>query len=264
MCKIHVFHSWSTVDPPNVEEEGENKNVVENEIVEEESDPSVNLDDNESLVDMFEKLGEAKKYTARKRVLNAKGTDKGKKKINVDSGIDDNGDESWYDNEDESANESSDMGDLNDNYSDEEFADMRTIREEIRKEHDQLFNEQSHFIKDSLVGYKNTDEGMFNDNNSTDNLYGDKIRRNPNWKLSEMKKEFKRVLKVEVFDAKCCRVRKRALSGVEEEIKKHYSGLRRFGGEILRGNKENTVKICTTRVNEGDAPHFQRMYVCYA
>ncbi|KAK1389039.1 hypothetical protein POM88_017217 [Heracleum sosnowskyi] len=202
MCKIHVFHSWSTVDPSIVEEEGENENVVENEIVEEESVPAVNLDDNESLGDMFEnvctnddnvenahKSGDnmdakgtekgnavrrSKKYTARKRVLSSKGTDKGKKKINVDSGIDDCGDESWYDNEDESANESSDVGDLNDNYSDEEFADMRTIREEIRKEHDQLFNEQSQFIKDSLVGYKNTDEGMFNDNNSTDSgdIYG--------------------------------------------------------------------------------------------
>ena len=49
-----------------------------------------------------------------------------------------------------------------------------------------------------------------------------------------------------------------------EEIKKHYEGLRKFGGEILRSNKENTVKIQTTRVNDGDAPHFQRMYVCYA
>ncbi|KAK1367676.1 hypothetical protein POM88_033768 [Heracleum sosnowskyi] len=202
MCKIHVFHSWSTVDPPNVEEEGENENVIENEIVEKKSDPTVNLNDNESLGDMFEKVctdddnGEnahksgdnmdaegtekgnavrrSKKYTARNRVINVKGTYKGNKKINVDSGIDDSGDGSWYDNEDESANESSDVGDLNDNYSDEEFADMRTIREEIRKEHDQLFKEQSQLIKDSLVGYKNTDEGMFNDNNLTYNadIYG--------------------------------------------------------------------------------------------
>ncbi|KAK1386825.1 hypothetical protein POM88_015003 [Heracleum sosnowskyi] len=326
----------------------------------------------------------SKKYTVRKRVINVKGTNKGKKKINVDNGTDDSGNESWYDSEDDSANESSDVGGLNDNYSDEEFADMRTIREEIKKEHDQLFNEQSQFIKYSFVGYKNTYERMFNDNNSTDNgniygmgsqeksdvdenyayvgpstigknkrvnepfnpctsgkdikwrcglifgskqelktvvmvfsiaigrplryrvdgqhmihvvcaegcpfrmwvsymekfegwqiktlfddynciyhfsnklvtvkyladLYGDRIGRNHNWKLSEMKEEFMRVLKVEVCDAKCCRVRKRALSGVEEEMKKHYSGLRRFGGEILRSNKENTVKICTTRVNE--------------
>ncbi|XP_074352513.1 uncharacterized protein LOC141691646 [Apium graveolens] len=45
---------------------------------------------------------------------------------------------------------------------------------------------------------------------------------------------------------------------------KHYAGLRRFGGEILRSNKENTVKISTTRMNEQDSPCFQRFYVCYA
>ena len=28
-------------------------------------------------------------------------------------------------------------------------------------------------------------------------------------------------------------------------------------------NKDNTVKISTTRENEGDAPHFKRFYVCY-
>lgn len=78
-----------------------------------------------------------------------------------------------------------------------------------------------------------------------------------------MQEEFKRVLKVEVCDAKCCRVRKRALSGIIEEMVKHYAGLRRFWGEILRSNKENTVKICTTRVNEQDAPCFQRFYVCH-
>lgn len=87
------------------------------------------------------------------------------------------------------------------------------------------------------------------------------IRRNPNWKLTEMQEEFKRVLKVEVYGAKCCRVRQMALSGVQEEMKKHYAGLRRFGGEI---NRENTVKICTIRQNEEDLPQFQRFYVCYA
>ncbi|XP_074327447.1 uncharacterized protein LOC141665343 [Apium graveolens] len=94
-------------------------------------------------------------------------------------------------------------------------------------------------------------------------VYGNKIRRNPSWKLKEMQEEFKKVLKVEVCEAKCCRVRQMALSGVQEEMKKHYAGLRKFAGEILRSNKNNTVKITTTRVNEEDAPHFQRFYVCY-
>lgn len=94
-------------------------------------------------------------------------------------------------------------------------------------------------------------------------LYGNKIRRNPNWKLSEMQEEIKQVLKIEICEAKACRVRKRALSAVHEEMKTHYAGLSRFAGEILRSNKNNTVKICTTRRNEGDVPHFQRFYVCY-
>ncbi|XP_074342506.1 uncharacterized protein LOC141680086 [Apium graveolens] len=59
-------------------------------------------------------------------------------------------------------------------------------------------------------------------------------------------------------------VRKRALSGIAEEMVKYYVGLRRFGGEILRSNKENTVKISTTRMNEQDSPCFQRFYVYYA
>ncbi|KAK1393629.1 hypothetical protein POM88_012685 [Heracleum sosnowskyi] len=33
--------------------------------------------------------------------------------------------------------------------------------------------------------------------------FGDRIRKNPNWKLCEMQEEFKRVLKVDVCDSKC-------------------------------------------------------------
>ncbi|KAK1379510.1 hypothetical protein POM88_026254 [Heracleum sosnowskyi] len=83
-------------------------------------------------------------------------------------------------------------------------------------------------------------------------MFGDRIRKNPNWKLCEMQEEFKRVLKVNVCDAKCSRIRKAALSGVVEKMDEHYAKLRKFGGEILRSNKENTVKISTTRLQEGD------------
>ncbi|KAL8127472.1 hypothetical protein AgCh_014400 [Apium graveolens] len=174
--------------------------------------------------------------------------------------------------------------DLRSDWSDEEFADFRKIREEVRMEHEMLEREKSQFIKDSLEGYRVTNEELLReiDNNSMlltvrknlrmrtllmQNLtcpLKKGIRRNPNWKLSEMQEEFKRVLKVEVCDAKCCSVRKRALSGIAEEMVKHYAGLMRFGGEILRSNKENTVKISTTRMNEQDSPCFQRFYVCYA
>lgn len=43
----------------------------------------------------------------------------------------------------------------------------------------------------------------------------------------------------------------------------HFVDVRNFDGEILRSNKNNTVKVSTTRVNEVYAPHFQRFYVCY-
>ena len=94
--------------------------------------------------------------------------------------------------------------------------------------------------------------------------YGDRIRKNPNWKLGEMQEDFKRDLKVDVGEWKCCRVRQRALRAVEDKMVEHYANVRRFGGEILRSNPNNTVKISTTRLQEGDPPRFQRMYICYA
>ncbi|KAL8124775.1 hypothetical protein AgCh_012432 [Apium graveolens] len=45
-------------------------------------------------------------------------------------------------------------------------------------------------------------------------------------------------------------VRQRALRGVDEKMKEHYANIRRFGGEILRSNLRNTVKIATTRLQE--------------
>ncbi|XP_074363780.1 uncharacterized protein LOC141704441 [Apium graveolens] len=95
-------------------------------------------------------------------------------------------------------------------------------------------------------------------------LYGDKIRKNPNWKIGEMQEEFKRVLKVDVCDSKCSKVRKQALCDIEEKMKEHYAKIRKFAGEVLRSNKDNTVKISTTRLQEGDANRFRRIYVCYA
>lgn len=55
---------------------------------------------------------------------------------------------------------------------------------------------------------------------------------------------------MDVCEAKCCRVRQKALFAVEERMKEHYANLRRFGGEILRSNKNNTVKIKTTRLQD--------------
>ena len=58
------------------------------------------------------------------------------------------------------------MGDVNDDWSDEEFAGMRKVREEIRVEHEQIEKEINQCIKDSLVGHKNVGEGVLDDNNA--------------------------------------------------------------------------------------------------
>ncbi|KAK1390196.1 hypothetical protein POM88_018374 [Heracleum sosnowskyi] len=50
--------------------------------------------------------------------------------------------------------------------------------------------------------------------------YGDKIKKNPNWKLGEMHEEFKKELKVDVGEWKCCRVRRKALRAVEDKMMK--------------------------------------------
>lgn len=95
------------------------------------------------------------------------------------------------------------------------------------------------------------------------NKYGDKISKNHNRKLGKMQEELKKSIKVEVGQWKCFRVRKRALMGVENKMWEHYANARKFGGEILRSNPNNTVKIRTTRLQERDVSRFQRMYICY-
>lgn len=77
--------------------------------------------------------------------------------------------------------------------------------------------------------------------------FGDRIRKNSNWKLNEMQEKFKRELKVDVNETKCCRVRQEALRVVEGTMKEHYGKIRRFGGKILRSNPHNTVKIRISR-----------------
>ena len=84
-------------------------------------------------------------------------------------------------------------------------------------------------------------------------LFGDRIRKNPNWKLSEMQDEFKRVLKVDICEAKCCRVRQKAL--LARSCEKNEGTLCQSeevwgGGEILRSNRNNTMKISTIRLQE--------------
>ena len=372
VCKIHVYHAYSQAPLPPVLEDSEDE---EEAVKESEADNMIgdvgnnekNQDDEEiSIIEVPKKCTARKRVSKGKEILIEQADEEDEERISgeekADEGNEDgeNTDED-YENED-SGHDSEDSDEDND-WSDEEFGNMRKIRDEVRREQKTIDEEQTQFIKDTVEGHRNADEGnkdggnigggnvvvdtseseyepgseMESDdelfaytepnlsvkkkrvnqpfNTSTAgkdikcakgcpfrmwlsymlefegwqiktvlddhnciyqysnklvtvkylaDLYGSRIRRNPNWKLTEMQDEFKRVLKVEICGAKCCRVRKMALSGVQEEMKHHYAQLRRFGGEILRSNRENTVKICTTRQNEGDAPNFQRFYVCYA
>ena len=56
---------------------------------------------------------------------------------------------------------------------------------------------------------------------------------------------------MDICDAICCKVRKEALSGIEEKTKEHHAKIRKFGGEILSSNRHNTIKISTARLLEG-------------
>ena len=78
-----------------------------------------------------------------------------------------------------------------------------------------------------------------------------------------MAETIKKELEVEVPRIKILRVRKIALESVAEALKEHYSRLRDFANEILKSNKNNTVQIRTTRLNETDSNKFKRIYVCY-
>ena len=83
-------------------------------------------------------------------------------------------------------------------------------------------------------------------------VFGDRIRKNPQWKVKEMTETMKNELEVVVPRIKILRVRKIALEGVAESLKLHYSRVRDFESELLLSNPKNTVKISTTRLNEND------------
>lgn len=93
-------------------------------------------------------------------------------------------------------------------------------------------------------------------------LYGDKIRKNPQWKVKDMIETIKQDLEVEVPRIKRIKVRKAALEGVYESLKEHYARVYDFGYEVLKNNSKNTVKIKTSRLNLNEAK-FQRIYICY-
>lgn len=148
VCKIHVFHSYSTATPPNVEDEGSNMDDGNQQGDGENEGERDNQVEKENVVK--KKLT---KMTARKRV------DKGKQ-IVVSESEDESDDLSKDDSVFEAGN------DFTDDFSDEEFAEMRRNREHIERQHETLQEEQNEMIKESVKKYREETGGAFNDDNS--------------------------------------------------------------------------------------------------
>ncbi|XP_074330150.1 uncharacterized protein LOC141667524 [Apium graveolens] len=79
--------------------------------------------------------------------------------------------------------------------------------------------------------------------------YGDRIRKDPQWKIKDMIEVIKKEMEIEVTRIKCIRVRKAALEGVYDSLKEHYARVRDFASEVLKVNSKNTIKISTTRMD---------------
>lgn len=94
-------------------------------------------------------------------------------------------------------------------------------------------------------------------------IYGDRIIKNPQWKVKEMMETIMTELEIKVPRIKIIRWMKLALEGVHDSLKEHYSQLRDFGYELLMSNPQNTIKISTTMLNETDLNKFKRIYLCY-
>ncbi|XP_074346686.1 uncharacterized protein LOC141685490 [Apium graveolens] len=63
-------------------------------------------------------------------------------------------------------------------------------------------------------------------------VFGDRIRKNPQWSCKEMAETIKNEVEIEVPRIKILGLRKAALEGVAENLKQHYSRVRDFGHEI--------------------------------
>ncbi|XP_074355322.1 uncharacterized protein LOC141694472 [Apium graveolens] len=94
-------------------------------------------------------------------------------------------------------------------------------------------------------------------------MYGEKIRKNPQWKVKEMQETIRQELEIDVPRIKCSRVRQATLAGVLESMKCHYSRVWDFGFELIKNNPKNTCKIMTNMVTNDSVNTFKRIYICY-
>ncbi|KAL8113628.1 hypothetical protein AgCh_020812 [Apium graveolens] len=70
-------------------------------------------------------------------------------------------------------------------------------------------------------------------------LFGDRIRKNPQWSCKEMAETIKNELEIQVAKIKILRLRKMPLEGIADSLKQHYSRVKDFGHEVLLSNARN-------------------------
>lgn len=93
-------------------------------------------------------------------------------------------------------------------------------------------------------------------------FYGNRIRKNPQWKLKDMQDEIKRKFQLDITICKCSRIRSRALSNVWDLLVEHYKKIWDYATELFKSNKNNTIDVFPHRSNPTNQPYLQRFYVC--
>lgn len=94
-------------------------------------------------------------------------------------------------------------------------------------------------------------------------VFGDKIRANPEIKLSAIADLVMRKYKCKVSPNQCTNAKRFALTEYEKSVDEHYALLRSYGRAILDSNPGSTVKLGVTNNPDGKT-YFDRFYVCFA
>nr|XP_043637944.1 uncharacterized protein LOC122608941 [Erigeron canadensis] len=93
--------------------------------------------------------------------------------------------------------------------------------------------------------------------------FADRIRQQPDIKMSVMQELVMKKYKCFVTHTQCKRARSWALTEFEKSLEEHYALLRPYGDALLRTNHGSTVKLGTTQNPDGKV-YFDRFYVCLA
>ncbi|KAG5533219.1 hypothetical protein RHGRI_027431 [Rhododendron griersonianum] len=93
--------------------------------------------------------------------------------------------------------------------------------------------------------------------------YIDRLRDDPNWKLSAIRKAAKRDHMVDMSDSQVYRAKRKALQEIEGNHRQQYWKLWDYCEMIRRTNPGSTALLKVERTLSNTAPVFQRMFVVY-